>query len=616
MMTGQTNHTDRWEPHLSTDRITLLHLSDVHFGMPDNNGDMGVVTSSLIEAAHAANIKPDLCVFTGDLAHSGEKRQVEQGMAWLAEVIAPWGCPLAIVPGNHDLKLNHLSAEVRDHAAEGAAQFNQQRAAAKNKRRFSAFSKASKAHPQALFDWDKNLFYQHARLEQTCLPVNLIGLNSALYSVGNDDEGRLSIDLVGLNTTLNAIDTQHEMTLVLAHHPLDWLAAWNRDDCTVALGRDSKGAHAYLYGHLHDPEGQAVSSTAGDSLVRLAAGSAYQTTKWPMHFAFYTFDLSAKSLTPAIYVYNPRKNAWHLDGSRSNPLTVSLPTPKQAPAVSVSRPTRLPTTPYDTTLQHAVGSELDSPELHLLGPRLLELAAQLGAKGATSAAHLLCGGTSLEWGLLIGLYTQAVDELYQGLSHTDAQTRDAFRGAVTRILGWLLLRTVNPAWLERYQAQFEARERVWIDLRVTQGACVEVLLARGDSHPASLALHGDQIRGGNFIADWAEGGIVAACSENELLRVVWMEVMRSPPPSLVDETQQEKLKKKLRARAASNRAPYVAVQLAAQQGCFSEAELRDFAERFSQLKMVALFSEGEAVELLLDAETLYYQIENFLEVIS
>jgi 3',5'-cyclic AMP phosphodiesterase CpdA len=73
--------------------VRLLHLSDLHIGTHEN----AAVEQSL--SALIAELRPDLVVATGDLAHRGRRAQLERAAALLRGL----GPPVVAVPGNHDI---------------------------------------------------------------------------------------------------------------------------------------------------------------------------------------------------------------------------------------------------------------------------------------------------------------------------------------------------------------------------------------------------------------------------------------------------------------------------------------------------------------------------------
>jgi 3',5'-cyclic AMP phosphodiesterase CpdA len=71
----------------------LLHVSDLHAGTHEER-EAERALGRLVE-----RLEPQLVVASGDLAHRGRRRQLEQA----AELLRSLGPPVLAVPGNHDL---------------------------------------------------------------------------------------------------------------------------------------------------------------------------------------------------------------------------------------------------------------------------------------------------------------------------------------------------------------------------------------------------------------------------------------------------------------------------------------------------------------------------------
>src|SRR5688572_13556011 len=96
----------------------ILHVSDVHFGQDDPKGEQALITGALIESITRYSLSPDLIIFSGDLAHSGQRVQFERGQQWLRELCdrVPHA-RLCIVPGNHDVDRAKVKGPYLLHAA-------------------------------------------------------------------------------------------------------------------------------------------------------------------------------------------------------------------------------------------------------------------------------------------------------------------------------------------------------------------------------------------------------------------------------------------------------------------------------------------------------------------
>jgi hypothetical protein len=101
------------------DELTVLHLSDLHFGSSHGFGGEGLTDgdhrqdtligrlhTDLGKLADAHGLWPDLVVATGDLTHQAAPNEFEQAGDFLAAVMDVVGLSrhrLVMVPGNHDI---------------------------------------------------------------------------------------------------------------------------------------------------------------------------------------------------------------------------------------------------------------------------------------------------------------------------------------------------------------------------------------------------------------------------------------------------------------------------------------------------------------------------------
>ncbi len=313
--------------------FTLLHLSDVHFGIDDPGAKLPLATQALTQAVQRAGLRPDLCVFSGDLAQAGTPAQFAQGRAWLEALLKPFGCPLAIVPGNHDLDRQAAERRILRAASPSAEAYGDWRDKLAPSKRFQAFIDTFSAAQcgqqlRCLFDWEQGLFVASHRGVYNGLALHLIGLNTALTSVDNKDQGQLVADVESLNRLLAQVQSDEELVLVVGHHPIDWLVEWNRHEIERALGRNHNGAHALLCGHMHAADTATFANGRGASLTTLAAGAVYQSDQYSRHFAFYEFSLTQREIQPWVYVHNDVAGEWELNAALSKPFVSRLPLPR------------------------------------------------------------------------------------------------------------------------------------------------------------------------------------------------------------------------------------------------------------------------------------------------
>jgi 3',5'-cyclic AMP phosphodiesterase CpdA len=79
--------------------LTLLHVSDVHFGEPY----VPAVGESLVRAAH--DLDPDIIVLSGDFTQRARESEYREAADWIARLP---DVPKIKVPGNHDVPLYRI----------------------------------------------------------------------------------------------------------------------------------------------------------------------------------------------------------------------------------------------------------------------------------------------------------------------------------------------------------------------------------------------------------------------------------------------------------------------------------------------------------------------------
>jgi ppGpp synthetase/RelA/SpoT-type nucleotidyltranferase/metallophosphoesterase superfamily enzyme len=309
--------------------FTILHVSDVHFGIVDDLGEQGRITDTLITAAHDCGTRPDICIFSGDLAHSGESEQLKKGEEWLSR-LNRWGVDLFIVPGNHDINRKNAQSQLLRHIAASRENYKGAPASLKwpHLEEFFSWLDTAKRRLPLRGEWKSpfGYYYEKDGLE---LPVHIIGLNSAIASCNDDDRGNLVIDVKTTNEFLSVSNRRPGLIIAIGHHPIDQLVEWNRNEIRTIVSQQT-GAHLYLHGHAHDQAGRAESDSSGQRLTTLAAGAAYQGSQWPQHFAFYELDFSADEIRTKAYIYAKNAGKWIPDASKSIALPWRAPANTQS----------------------------------------------------------------------------------------------------------------------------------------------------------------------------------------------------------------------------------------------------------------------------------------------
>lgn len=296
----------RTSMRIQTPRETVLaswvHVSDLHFG----HGDAGhqwnqqrVLDELRIDAKALVRDGtvpwPDLVFVTGDIAFSGGARtpavgDTEYALAsrWFRQLQEELEIPderVFMVPGNHDvdrradadvrrlLKLTRAGEETLDDTLQAPLDRDRLRG---RMARYLAF--AQSFGPPDATRFHDGLWWRHSIDLAEGISLRVCGLNTALLSLDDEDQGRLRIGQRQLSELLVPAPGDLEIALLLGHHPTTgrWLA-----DEKELRGQLDRHAALYLFGHLHEADSEQSRHGWGTGCLRIAAGAAHAEAAAP-----------------------------------------------------------------------------------------------------------------------------------------------------------------------------------------------------------------------------------------------------------------------------------------------------------------------------------------------
>jgi ppGpp synthetase/RelA/SpoT-type nucleotidyltranferase len=359
------------QPSAPDDTLTILHVSDVHFGVKDDRKEMPRITDELVKAAHLQPWTPDVCIFSGDLAHDGSSSNLDAGAQWLGRLVDKWpDAKLFVVPGNHDVERDKASILLRQAYideptyAEVRPRFqtklnHMESFFAAHERMRSTFG------PTLVSSWDTPFSCSHA-FTSNGRPIRLIGINTSTLSCANDDNGKLVVDLGSLNNLLNERQNDDECVVAVGHHPLNWLAPWNYAEVERVL-KQAIGAHIYLHGHQHEQISRSENTSRGESLATLECGAAYQGSQWPQYFSMYQLKFTHGLIDSSIFALAPGLGHWVKNNERSLPISARLP---RNPVVTIGSSENSPKSEKHNRIRSV--SSVSSPQAQARRLRLAE----------------------------------------------------------------------------------------------------------------------------------------------------------------------------------------------------------------------------------------------------
>ena len=287
--------------------LTYVHVSDIHFGQERgaevyvHNDVKKCLLTDLAEVMTADGINGmDGVIVTGDIAFSGKKSEYDLAARWLDRLTEVIGCEktdVIVVPGNHDIDRDRISAgaglilgQIVEH---GNAELE----------RFLSDTADRELLYAKFHDYQDFAEGYNCPLKSTggvavnrtseIAPgryVRFVGLNSALLCTGRDvDEGKLLIG--GKQYVLPR--TNGEELVVLCHHPLKSLQ--DQEDASRYI---RSRARVHIYGHVHQPSVEVETPVVEGDLLTMSAGAAIPpNAEAGYHFTYnvLTFEWDASS---------------------------------------------------------------------------------------------------------------------------------------------------------------------------------------------------------------------------------------------------------------------------------------------------------------------------------
>ena len=309
--------------------VRLMHISDVHFGMNDENGHQERNADAVINAIEQLKGKIDCIIFSGDLAQAATPQEFKQGEDWLKAICQTLDCPCIIVPGNHDIQRSAAEKKELRAARHTEVDFGTWKTTLVKKHPhilpfFEWFKTCKKDNKRFINNWGTNPVIDKINIKLNSIECIFICLNTALLSCDNDDEGSLCIDIKALNGSLKGLASEHNLIIAIGHHPVKNMMPWNAEEMEKILGQ-ATGPHAYLHGHLHDTSNSATYASTGNGYFTGAAGAIYPGSKYKKQFSTITFALQSKEICSEVYIFNEKSGYWVVDNISSGAVSARLP---------------------------------------------------------------------------------------------------------------------------------------------------------------------------------------------------------------------------------------------------------------------------------------------------
>ncbi|MCX6121906.1 MAG: metallophosphoesterase [Ignavibacteriales bacterium] len=304
--------------------MTILHLSDLHFGWDGNDpnkiADRKLCLDGLISkiASLDPSWKPTIICISGDIGWKGITGDYVEAKAWIEILLS--SCKLnfdhiVVCPGNHDVNRPDAEGNARPSNAEEADSVLGLPIRKHFLKPFKAFDEFchTSGIPPMKFD-------QHSYLvgERQALGFRFITLNSSWFSKDKFDKEKLWIGLPHLKFLeskgqLDEVHREHRspLTIALVHHPLNWL----HPDETNGQGLRpntwdylARRCHVLLTGHTHGEIRR--TDQVAEGARQFTAGATFAGAH---HFnSFRLIKIDEKGITYRSFEFDPRavEDSW------------------------------------------------------------------------------------------------------------------------------------------------------------------------------------------------------------------------------------------------------------------------------------------------------------------
>jgi predicted MPP superfamily phosphohydrolase len=297
------------------DQFVLLHLSDAHLGNPryllDSLGVFEALYKDLEASFNKDNLKPDVIVFSGDLAFGSipEKPITEQYDLAKQFLTRVSGCfnadygeiPILLVPGNHDINRGVISEGDKLLRKESFNAEYVDELMQKNEITWKRILERQKewydfvtSIPNQPWKIDAELNMVTGIMTHLSRTIGFAGLNSSWASHEQNESSQLWIGKYQYDLAFHSIKDA-DFKIVVSHHPTDCL---NEDEKHLIAQKIETQFQIFLHGHEHTQWFIPV-----DGHLRCLAGACYNGSNKQDGFSWILIDQDHCNVTLRLREY-------------------------------------------------------------------------------------------------------------------------------------------------------------------------------------------------------------------------------------------------------------------------------------------------------------------------
>ncbi|WP_329177105.1 metallophosphoesterase family protein [Streptomyces sp. NBC_01477] len=300
--------------------MRILHISDLHVRSTWESDQRKIIEAFLRDIKVQHQQAPiDSVIFSGDIAFSATKDQYRFALnillAPLQEELGLERNQIVLSPGNHDIDISRIDRFTE----EGLKQLLTTRESVNGllDDPKSLANQIDRLNPWLEFHAE---YYRESEVERISpllaihrlksgdSSVAVASLTSSWRATGAGDDGDRAALIVGDRQITDAARAVMgaDIRVAVMHHPLDWLADFDRVDVNRELNNHF---HVLCTGHVHLSEPQKITGASG-TIVHSSAGSLYQSREYTNSYSILEIDPSkdARPYEATVRTYYDRRD--------------------------------------------------------------------------------------------------------------------------------------------------------------------------------------------------------------------------------------------------------------------------------------------------------------------
>jgi len=261
--------------------------------------------------------------------------------------------------------------------------------------------------------------------------------------------------------------------------------------------------------------------------------------------------------------------------------------------------TKIPFCDFDSTIREHIDELFVGEDFQKVAEEIFKLAGQ---DPLITIGELLCS-PNVVIESAIGWLTQAAAEVVQAMPREigEEQRRKAFKDNAKRLLGWLILRTVDPVWVEQHGSKLLQEKGARLSVRMDYASGVAVVFARTFEQECRFKGNSQAVQGRDAVGCLnTESGIEPAANKDALVRIIYKQVLRNEIKGPVTDRHKKDLLRRLKNHFRSGLRYHLTLPLDDLGAGLTERNLNEFHGQFPYLKLILFRMDGEESALLVD----------------